>query len=254
MPAVTVTLTRILGNELPPRDLSGSRLDVLQYILRTEPDLPGCRKLWLLNSVYDQNLLRRYMDALYAAGQTWIEQPVDLAAYRAAKSRTQRIVAAIRINEARNRAIWEIGGSEYVLPFDGDCFMTLEDWDSLQQVLQTSPKWVGIPCGRYAQDGRLLAVSTEPMLGFRKDAGVWFESKRAFGDRSKLATWAKIKKQGCQLVANCRHVATGEERTEKSLSHRGGQRKQSLDRLLKLLDARVRSEYAATIVCGVDDG
>ena len=55
-------VSRILGNELPPRDEKGSRIKSLQFILDNENF--GLNRMWVLNRIHDKERLEIFKKML----------------------------------------------------------------------------------------------------------------------------------------------------------------------------------------------
>ena len=251
---------RILGNELPPRDTVGSRVEQLRYILEKEPALPGCKKLWVINRVVDKELLESYLTALWDAHHDYTVIPFDKYEYRAAQDRNEKLHAAIGINSARNRAItYGHEWSDWALIVDGDCMFTYQGWKMFTAFVvrdqQECPQrqYYTVPSSRCKlQDDRIVALcdraEAQPM--FRRDSKLRFDEDLVFGQSDKQMllrqlghnilgydNQAKVSEGSlCASYGFICHLATGDDRTELDVNHRVMLRRKSLEMLLEKLD------------------
>src|SRR5688572_21505743 len=124
-------ICRILGNELPPRDLPGSRLAVFDYIFSHEHLDQQAQRIWILNRIIDPDMVKTIKNKLNSAGERYIELGIDWDVYASAYSRQDKINALIGLNNARNEA-FKVGArlGELVFVLDGDCFFNERIWRS----------------------------------------------------------------------------------------------------------------------------
>ena len=146
--------------------------DNLRFILENEPPLPGCGKRFVLNRIVDAAEEARLAALLAEHGQTPIRLPFDPAAYRRAGWDTARIPAGLLTGQAlaklepeavdrlwhatwarKNRAVMNNNGARnaalaagraagagWILPWDGNCFLTAEAWAALRAAVpETAP-------------------------------------------------------------------------------------------------------------------
>jgi hypothetical protein len=128
-------LCRILGNELPPRDLPGSRCVTLNFILDDEPSFPHTEKFWLLNRVCDPRLKANYRRILDSAGATVYDLLYRYEDHVAlARKDMDGLLYCPGINAARNTALeyaFEHHDADYAMVFDGDCAFTQDQWEEV---------------------------------------------------------------------------------------------------------------------------
>ncbi len=225
-------LIRIVGNDLEPRHRAGQSRDNLRFILENEPPLPGCAKRFLLNRIVDGAEEARLTALLAEHGQAPIRLAFDPAAYRHAGWETGRIPAgllegrglgrldaetAARLwhstwarknravmnnNGARNAALaaGRAAGADWILPWDGNCFLTAEAWAALRAAVLARPD---LPCfvtpmARIAENADLLApgfapeAAEEPQILFRRDAAEAFDPAFAYGRRPKVELFWRL--------------------------------------------------------------
>lgn len=192
----TYAICRILGGELPPRDVPGERIKALKWILDNEPIFKDTSRFWLLNGLWDSSLEQEYRSLLDSYNQTYAIRPFS-ASYRADLPFEEKVRLAIDINGARNECIERmIPDFRFVAVLDGDCFFTQERWDELVQSIQENQtsdnpvKYFSIPTQRLAPGDPTRTATgklTEAMLVFRNDAPLRFDENRRFGNSPKQA-------------------------------------------------------------------
>src|SRR5260221_10470142 len=74
-------LTRIIGNDLPPRHAPGRSLKNLRFILENEADLAGCTKRWIVNRIADPDEENAVVATLAAHGQSYSRLGFHLAEF-----------------------------------------------------------------------------------------------------------------------------------------------------------------------------
>lgn len=224
--ADTFALCRIIGNDLPPRHKSGQSLENLRFLLENEPDLEDCTKSWIVNRIIDPERQKAVTDLLDAYGQTYSVIPFEMDAYAQAQwniegfprsdfmlsndyeamtpydqlrakahIRRDKILYAINNNGARNAAL-EAGrdAAKWVLPWDGNCFLTKPAWDEIRTAVSDTPylKYFVIPMSRVADNSVLTSngiipeAEDEPQVIFRCDADEMFRDDVPYGRRPKV--------------------------------------------------------------------
>lgn len=225
-------LIRIVGNDLEPRHRVGQSRDNLAFILEHEPPLPGCEKRFVLNRIVDAREEARLTALLAEHGQEPLRLPFDPAAYAHAGWDTDRIPAGLLTgpalaqlddetrarlwhatwarknravmnnNGARNAALdWgRASGARWILPWDGNCFLTAEAWETLRSAVLARPE---LPCfvtpmARIADNAELLApgfapeASEEPQILLRSDMAESFDAAFAYGRRPKVELFWRL--------------------------------------------------------------
>ncbi|GFE66224.1 alginate lyase family protein [Litoreibacter roseus] len=227
---------RIIGNDLPPRHQTGQSLKNVQFILENEPDFPNCEKLWLLNRIRNQDDEVAIVQALEAAGHEYIKIPFSLDEYAAAPldfslfpshqyifgrefhdldlpAQDRGITSiyrhrnnyAMNNNGARNAALeWGRSRAKWVLPWDGNCFVTGEDWDRFVSDIasQEDHRYFVVPMVRLASNDVALDrmdpddATEEPQIAFRCDAGEMFDGSFPYGRRPKVELLVRLGVEG----------------------------------------------------------
>ncbi|KPA23225.1 putative glycosyltransferase EpsE [Shimia sp. SK013] len=222
----TFALCRIIGNDLPPRHKSGQSVRNLRFLLENEPIFEDCKKSWIVNRVVDPAQQRAITDLLDEHGQSYVVIPFELDEYRRAgwklsgfprpdfmlrdqfdemthydqlraqaHIRTEKILYAVNNNGARNVAL-DMGRDEakWVLPWDGNCFLTQQAWDEVRSAIQETPymKYFVVPMVRVSDNqpliegGEIPEPEEEPQIIFRSDSSVLFDEKLPYGRRPKV--------------------------------------------------------------------
>lgn len=222
----TFVLYRIIGNDLIPRHRKGQSRENLQFILEHEPDLPGCEKRFILNRIVDpeeeaaiihllENHGRPYLRIPFSmdeyAKATWDFQGLPEPGYTLSKQydtlpddfRTRLYKRLYRHknnylvnnNGARNTALADgKARAKWVLPWDGNCFVTEEAWHELLKEVTTRPwyPYVIVPMARVNDHAPLLqpdfrpVADQEPQVLFRRDAAMSFDEEYYYGRRPKV--------------------------------------------------------------------
>eukprot|EP00123_Amoebidium_parasiticum_P012881 comp21632_c0_seq1/m.30371 comp21632_c0_seq1/g.30371 ORF comp21632_c0_seq1/g.30371 comp21632_c0_seq1/m.30371 type:complete len:850 (-) comp21632_c0_seq1:307-2856(-) len=224
-------LYRAIGNDLPPRHAVGQSYNNVKFILEHEPELPGLERRWILNHIYNKTEEQRLIRLLESHGQKYeilhldfqeVEDiplhhegfaehdimrrnarrfgtPLQKAMYRASMVdhlyRSKNIYV-INNNGARNAALESgiKGGFKWILPWDGNCFLTAAAWKNMRETVQnrSEAKYFHVPMARLQDNAALfdktfcpLAVE-EPQLIFRNDATERFSMLQRYGRRPKV--------------------------------------------------------------------
>ena len=236
--ADTFALVRVIGNDLPPRHAIGQSRANLEFMLRTEPDLPDCEKRWIVNRIVDPAEEAAVIALLEAHGQTYrripflmedyAQTPLDMSTFpfpqyllsddyhtrtevEQVRASTQayrlRNAYAMHNNGGRNAAI-EFGvesGAKWVLPFDGNCLLTQEDWVRLRADIATAPRgtrYAVVPMARLGSNDSALdpivpsEAIEEPQIAFRCDAPLRFDEAFPYGRRPKVELLTRLDVRG----------------------------------------------------------
>jgi glycosyltransferase involved in cell wall biosynthesis len=244
-------LYRVIGNDLYPRHRTGQSRENLQFILSKEPKLADCEKRFIVNRIIDPAEESAIVRLLNQSNARYIVIPFDAEEYRQigfdfsrfeesgflSKAHLEKFdevkqgrlqLALYRLknnyvmnnNGARNMALRE--GRErakWILPFDGNCFITEVAWNSIRRDITTSPhlKYFVVPMTRVTYNQLLLEpsfkpdTSDEPQIVFRKDALEDFDEAYCYGRRPKVelfwrlgvaGKWDAYKDDSWDLVRN----------------------------------------------------
>ena len=226
MKGLKFVIYRIIGNSLPPRHGPGDTCNNLRFVLENEPDWPSCEKRWMLNRLVDPELEAACVKLIRASGQKYHSIALDEASYRSAfldasgmpkalnpfaqgsgikldsPSLAQskewiirhKSLAAINLNDARNRAI-DLGRADalWTLPLDGWSYFTAVAWENFaDNVARNKDALYGVlPLARLNDNGQLKTMAAlpepaeEPQIAFRRDAPDRFHEGVRYGNQSK---------------------------------------------------------------------
>jgi hypothetical protein len=215
---LTCVLFRILGNDLPPRHRAGQTLENLRFTLANEKPLEGCEKRWIINRVANYEVERELTTLLSDAGHEFIRLPFKFEEYaklperenctkprpwtmsRQRRSRLElhkrrsRLAYVTNLNSARNAAISDgLRSADWVLPWDGNCFITQSSWQQIRGVIRRSAAdYLVVPMARVYSNAEALAHSVpatateEPQLGFSRNSTERFSPLHIYGRRDKV--------------------------------------------------------------------
>ena len=222
----TFCLYRIIGNDIVPRHGKGQSRENLRFILENEAEFPGCEKRFVVNRIVDPAEEQAIRQLLASHGVEYLHIPFSEAEYArqpwdleglpepgyTLSAEYARLPADFRSrlykrlyrhknnylinnNGARNAALED--GSDrarWVLPFDGNCFLTPEAWEEIRRAAAAHPwyPYLIVPMARVADRASLLepgfrpAADQEPQIAFRSDAGERFDERFYYGRRPKV--------------------------------------------------------------------
>ena len=200
-----------------------SRANV-EFILRHEPALADCEKRWIVNRIVDRGEEQAIIDLLARHGQTYLRIPFveadydrigwNIACFRdptfllsapdsderhlraEARSRHDKNAYVMNNNGARNFALRTGRGvAKWVLPWDGNCFLTESGWAEIRDAVLAQPylKYFMVPMARSVANTDLLAPGyrpsefDEPQVLFRRDAREEFDPHYVYGRRPKVS-------------------------------------------------------------------
>jgi len=222
----TFILYRILGNDLPPRHLKGQTLENLRFILENEGELKGCEKRFVLNRIADSYEEKNIMEMLDRAGVSFFRIPFDRDEYLNVKWDMDGVSGEfapgtprfnklrhgekgriwMRLYRHKNNYVMNNNGArnealargkqdaKWVLPWDGNCFITQRGWDEIISAVTASPQipYFVVPMARVTKNHLLLEsdfaprAEEEPQIIFRKDSLLSFNESYFYGRRDKV--------------------------------------------------------------------
>lgn len=188
-----IGIYRIVGNELPPRDLPGARVRTTQYISQQLHFQEGVTQHWVLNRILDLRLQQQLLQTLQPTACVVSVLPADPKAVNTATTFHEKVLRAIDINKARNWAIddGQARGYDWTVILDGDCHFTPEDLQAFLAVAESTDRpTIGIPSQRclvqHGQEPQPVAPLGEPMLAFNSKTRLRFDTTIPFGEGDKL--------------------------------------------------------------------
>ncbi|KNC82041.1 hypothetical protein SARC_05658 [Sphaeroforma arctica JP610] len=96
-------------------------------------------------------------------------------------------------------------GATWLLPFDGNCFMTKGSWDGIKEGFKKhgcDTRYITVPMARLQSNDRLLdadfapEATEEPQIIFRHDAKERFNVMMRYGRRPKVELLWRLKVAG----------------------------------------------------------
>ena len=232
--SVSIFLIRAIGNPLPPRHDPQQAITNLRFTLQYEPGLALDKHWLLnrlVNQTLENELIKileeykqpytvlkfdmeRYVEVPYQFGYyqplpDYIHSP-KYVWQTANKNETPDIQVEEAImadknlyvtnqNTARNAMI-QIGlnatnkNYHWILPWDGNCFLTSTGFEQLYQALQSTPsKYAITPMARAITSNKEVlepnynpTTTEEPQIAFHRDAQARFHPKLRYGRRNKV--------------------------------------------------------------------
>ena len=241
-----LTICRIIGNELPPRDLPGSKLQSLEFICRNaeKTDI-----FWVLNRLIDTQYRMEALRILDSYGQTWMEIPFLTSEYLACITKQQKLHYITNINKARNFGIRQgCMRASYTACLDQDCFFTPA---LLKEVLTR----LGSEAHYALQMKRVLPTTIEmhqeipneePQLIFGQSP-LLFDEDVPFGSDDKISLLKQLGCRGrshnyrfatgtCETVGTVLHLSFSNPRFETNIHERFKSRKEALQLIVDKAD------------------
>ncbi|MDY7029028.1 MAG: hypothetical protein SVR04_12080, partial [Spirochaetota bacterium] len=222
----TFVLYRIIGNDLVPRHKKGQSRENLRFILEHEPDLQSCEKRFVLNRIIDAGEEAAVMHLLDSYGMPFIRIPFSEQEYAGRKWDLEGLPEPgytlskqydelpddfrgrlykrlyrhknnylINNNGARNAALSDgKDRAKWVLPWDGNCFLTREAWEEIRATVTARPwyPYVIVPMARVVDHAPILeegfrpVADQEPQIIFRRDSDSCFDEDYYYGRRPKV--------------------------------------------------------------------
>ena len=228
----TFVLYRVIGNDLVPRHRKGQSRENIAWILEHERDLPDCEKRWVVNRIADQEEEAAILRMLDEAEAPYLHIPFRWDEYRAVAwdiagipiefapfsrgfarlpdDQQGRVLMRLyrhknnyvmNNNGARNAALADgRARAKWVLPWDGNCFVTTRAWDSIRAGVTTAPEYPYhvVPMARVIDNHQLLnpdfqpEANEEPQILFRRDAAQCFDPDYFYGRRPKVELFWRL--------------------------------------------------------------
>jgi hypothetical protein len=223
----TVTLVRVIGNDLYPRHRHGQALKNLKTILQDEATPPGWTKLFILNRLIDPQATQQAVAAIREAGHHVEVIPFDPATYQTLRYQPQlfggldyfssaqfegedvfvqdririwacgeKIRYLMNINGARNVALASgLTSTDWTFVLDGSCIVPDAAFAAFDRDLSrdSSARYLIIPMRRLSLGMDLgeadcsPSFKEEPQIGFRFDAIEQFDPVYPYGVRDKTS-------------------------------------------------------------------
>jgi hypothetical protein len=241
-------LCRVIGNELPPKDCDGCKIESLKFVLEMDKKIEAS-KIWLINRVLNPNYRREVRRILGHA--EIMEIPFEANEYVASDDKTHYLT---NINPARNALIKRaLSKNDFAVSLDQDCFFSLDLWLGVMSRISSDPlnrSFYGLVSKRTT----LETVSNydsvpdgESMLIFRKNAPFMFDESLVFGQNDKVSLLEKLGYEGlsivrgdeCMIAGNILHIGY-DSKIETDLGMRMDLRRQGLNNLREKAERRIK--------------
>lgn len=187
----------------------------MQYALAYEGDLPECKRRWVINKIVNATERALLIETLLQAGYT--KEDILIRWFNATEvamaPRDSWLDLVTQQNEARNVAIEDgiRSGATWVLPFDGNHFITREAWASIRASARLAeergqtymkvpvhrlykeqdPTWVH-SAAKFVDIKKHAPVMIESQLAFHRTATERFQPGMVYGMQNKLETLARV--------------------------------------------------------------
>ena len=252
------SICRVVGNELPPRDVPGTKLECLKYIAEIEK-LDNVHRVWIINHIIDENYKAKVLDIL--KNEEVHEIIFDHKIYQKQNTWSDKIKYSVNINAARNFGIKLCQKRfDYVACLDQDCYFWPAQWDDIVSNIESDTnkaEHYGLISKRFhfnfaprsIEDLNNL-IDEEPMIMFSNTTKFLFDESIKFGDNEKNKLLWKLgiemKKpenkvqfnNGSKCAGYVMHIGFGDEKIETNMPERVQARKQGLEGLLSTIDKK----------------
>ncbi|GJP35897.1 hypothetical protein CLOM_g20440 [Closterium sp. NIES-68] len=207
---------RLIGNDMPPLQCDGQLYLNTLYTLQHEPrELPGVRRMWVLNNVLNATEQQRIVDAILAHGYSDEHIIYVRLNYTrlAAMPENRWAFAVTGLNEARNMMIEHgiAAGARWIMPMDGNHFLTRQGWaytaaaadrheahgktvfkmPRVKVDAPQSPDWIN-GSTLYSDLFPHAPAMHEGMIAFRNDSPHRYQPGLGFARRCKLEAFDRI--------------------------------------------------------------
>lgn len=225
-------LIRIIGNDLYPRHKIGQSRENVAFILENERPFERCRKIWIVNRIFNQEELSNILALLEKHKQEYHVIPFVEDEYKSigldysclpspdflhsdefeklsSGMKQRALVSLLRLknnyvmnnNGARNYAL-NLGKSiaKWVLPWDGNCFLNKASWDAIVKGVLDEPylKHFVVPMARITSNDLMLndtfipEATEEPQIIIRNDSREKFNADFSYGRRPKVELFWRL--------------------------------------------------------------
>ena len=244
------SICRIIGNELPPRDEPGSRLQSLKYVL--DRTIPGIDHFWIVNHIIDEDYRGKVLELLNQYGQFYQELVFDPDEYKNATCPYERLRYAININPARNTAIGiGLKNHDFSAILDGDCYFTQDNWNQVVATIENDPgqdyyllKMKRI-CVQEPEDVSTIPDDEDQII-FGHKSNSLFDPQLCFGHSDKVNLLKLIDCYDFVYAGIVFHYHPVQSNTEINQFSRSQFRSDSLKAFHRLLEKKYNPHYQKT--------
>ena len=258
---IDIAIVRVVGNELPPRDEDDSKIKSLRFVLQHE-NLKNTPRAWVINRIVDL----KYKKLLYEIldGENITELPFKLNEYIQCETFYEKVLYACNLNGGRLEGMRFCKHHKFLAVLDQDCYYTEDEWSKICEFIEkdqetSNTKYYITPTKRlhidnFPYNDLSQVPDDEPMIIFRNDAEIIYDPNIRFGDDNKrkllkkIGVEANIKEHKItifsdyvKIAGNVCHIAFSNEDVEKDVELRVKIRKESLDRLIALIEKKINA-------------
>ena len=235
----SIVLIRAIGNDIPPFHSTNESYSILKFILENEHEYENLKKHWVINKIVDSNTLEALVKLFEKHHQNYTIIPFNLTEYqqiplqfhnngygkdilhdqgfwKKANDNTKKKVMdsvlknkniyVLNANGARNFML-RIGinmfHGDWILPWDGNCFLTSKAWKEIKQSIATYgplSNYLSVPTQPFLilnndllnDKFSLPSASGEPQLIFHKSAQGKFDERLQFGNHDKAELLSRL--------------------------------------------------------------
>eukprot|EP01134_Creolimax_fragrantissima_P000984 CFRG0984T1 len=210
---------RTIGNDLPPRHGIGQTYENVKFILENEKEFENVEKRWIVNRIARREEEVKVLGLLDEHKQTYIHIPIvledyakipmwyDLLANTKDILRNPLNLYVMHNNGARNVMLTDgiESGAKWILPFDGNCFMTEKAWTLIANGIKKfgkDNKYFTVPMVRLLSNDDLFDpefepnAKEEPQIIFRNDSKERFNENMRYGRRPKVEMLWRLRVPG----------------------------------------------------------
>ena len=233
-------LARVVGNDLPPKDKPGEKLQSLRFVIEQDRKA-GIPCLWVLNRIVCPRYKKQVSQIIGDA--EILDIPFVVGEFNKTANKKKQIQYLTNINPARNHLIAEgLLRAEFVFSIDQDCFFTPDLWQSATDFIEQNPKdYYGLVSKRIVSLNSVWEEpDNEPMLVFGRKSTMRFDESLTFGNADKIDLLRRLgygdglKNTGdlCKTCGYVLHIGY-DEVLEKNIKARQRARTQGIENLLQ---------------------
>jgi len=218
-------------------------MEVLEQILKTEPELEGAQKWYVVNRLANIPWRRCIVEMLDRYDAHYVTIPFNRNVRRDTASLK---LHGLNLNNARNVAVQAgLAMTPWSVVLDGDCIFDEQGWQPVIEAMRRADtQYLSIPHRRDNSD-----ELAEPMLAFHETSTERFDESIPFGqgdklellyrlghDRTPMSGHLQVEGDLTQVVGSVTHLATGDPGLETNLQQRENKREMAFNQMLRWLN------------------
>ncbi len=219
---------RIIGNNMPSWQSNEQLFLNIVKIVKEESSFNTADKYFVINRIIDKKLKEKIVNYLKENDQEYLEILFDYAEFKkigysfnnvpdaniwfSNLDDWNRLVINTELREAKNRYIMNNNGARnfavkhgkklyrWTMPWDGNCFISDEDYNNLENAFQKCGKYkyIATPMQRITNNSDINKdtiakfPNDEPQISFRDDSIEMFNEERVYGNQPKIEFFKQI--------------------------------------------------------------